>query len=461
VLKSAFGFYDMGSLEGYMRLAQSRRLIIALYFLGSIVSEAQSAPTGNAVPPQGAVLPKANATTAVSAVNLSDHDACLQKDNADACNRYANQLSADCKNLYADNLLICASSFQCFQDRAMAINNVNTLCATGDSPACEGAKTRLSKTRQADPGCNSQQLPPFPPYTVEWIPHPPAPYPIPGYAMLLGGHDNDPHQGQYYDLYVCQAPIKLIPTGRYLGIHPGKLLNGLCNVSWGGFGTVTSEYYIAVTRGALGYWAPPPSNGNFSHVLAGGPNEDGHPLYVCHANYTSQEADFTIPVLDIPVHVHDVDHGQHVGKLINGKCDFEWGGYEIASSTGVEVYYMAPRPVPPQQPPTTTHPHPPTNSGIEIQSCQMSPSHIAIGESAALVVTLKQKPSTSVDLAIDIDSNGAQDTLVEQPINLPIAAGSQSARLVIQTRNVLNAATKIIFSPHTGAVRCSTELDIN
>jgi hypothetical protein len=137
--------------------------------------------------------------------------------------------------------------------------------------------------------------------------------PLPA-SLLLGGRDNDLNA----DLYVCRVAI----NG---GIHPGKLLNNYCNVSYGNQGTQYRQFEVAVISGGPGHWGPW-NSADTADILLGGHEANGTPLYVCHMGY---------------------HNGVHPGKLVSaGACDFEWGGVEYSNgiSSG-QVFYLTPPPI--------------------------------------------------------------------------------------------------------------------
>jgi hypothetical protein len=109
------------------------------------------------------------------------------------------------------------------------------------------------------------------------------------------------------------------------GTHPGKLLNGYCNVSFGNKGTQYQSYEVAVISGGDGHWGAW-NAADKSNMLIGGHEADGSPLYICHANY---------------------HNGIHPGKLVPaGTCDFEWGGTEYSTGIGNgQVFYLTPGPI--------------------------------------------------------------------------------------------------------------------
>lgn len=91
------------------------------------------------------------------------------------------------------------------------------------------------------------------------------------------------------------------------GMHPGKVVNGKCNISWGGREYAIAAYEVLVSNNAKLAWAPGPSA---ARMVLGG-QENGKGLFICRAAY---------------------QNGLHPGKIVNGKCNFGWGGSEIIMS---------------------------------------------------------------------------------------------------------------------------------
>jgi len=121
---------------------------------------------------------------------------------------------------------------------------------------------------------------PTPPYNERWA----------------AGHDTDGAP-----LYVCRASY----NG---GVHPGKVVAGKCNITYGGQEIPMERF--AVLMGQLAnprLWAPgfSPNNANFP---AGVDSDRTTTLYVCRASY---------------------NNGLHPGKVVAGKCNIGWGGQEI------------------------------------------------------------------------------------------------------------------------------------
>lgn len=131
--------------------------------------------------------------------------------------------------------------------------------------------------------------------TISWIDH--SGKSIPSDAVV-GGVQNDP----YHILYICRANY-------HGGVHPGKLISGKCNISWGGEEIEFSHYQVLVTQKPL-VWVE--TDGDFipARAIPGG-YENGEPLYICQAHYRN---------------------GLHPGKVVDKKCNIGWGGEEIVLS---------------------------------------------------------------------------------------------------------------------------------
>jgi hypothetical protein len=114
-------------------------------------------------------------------------------------------------------------------------------------------------------------------------------------------------------LYVCRAEYKG-------GVHPGKLIGGFCNIGFAGQEVVLSNYQVATGKGS---WAKP-KNG-YAQALIGG-QEASRILYVCRANFREYSGSGS------------TSHGKHPGKIVDGRCNFGFGGEE-KSSDNFEVFY--------------------------------------------------------------------------------------------------------------------------
>jgi hypothetical protein len=119
--------------------------------------------------------------------------------------------------------------------------------------------------------------------------------PLPENAVVSGGQPYPPAT-----LFVCRA-------FHHGGLHPGKLYDGRCNISWGGQEISMSRYEILVSNRPLN-WLPARYGDIPPRAIDGG-YENGHPLFICQANYHG---------------------GTHSGKVVGQNCNFGWGGREIS-----------------------------------------------------------------------------------------------------------------------------------
>jgi microsomal dipeptidase-like Zn-dependent dipeptidase len=109
---------------------------------------------------------------------------------------------------------------------------------------------------------------------------------IPANAVQGGQENGTP-------LYVCR--------GRHEGGgHPGKIVAGNCNISYGGREITLPDYEILVGNGTWGSARP----GYAGAFIAG--QESGQNLYLCRANF----------------------NGTHPGKVIGNNCNIGYGGEE-------------------------------------------------------------------------------------------------------------------------------------
>jgi len=127
-----------------------------------------------------------------------------------------------------------------------------------------------------------------------WIPmNSGEPMPV---NAVVGGYQSHPRS----TFYVCRADF----NG---GIHPGKLYNGNCNISWGGREVVMNNFEILVSDKRVSWVGS--SYGNIPHHALAGGSENNQTLYICQASY---------------------QNGTHTGKIIGRNCNFGWGGREIS-----------------------------------------------------------------------------------------------------------------------------------
>lgn len=124
----------------------------------------------------------------------------------------------------------------------------------------------------------------------QWIRNPGA---LPPGALHAGG---EPGRA----LFVCSARH----NG---GFHPGKLVDGKCNIGWGGQEVVLGDYFILVGV-YKAHWVPAGGGVMDPKALAGG-REHGQPLYLCRAPY----------------------QGIQPGKVVAGRCNFGYAGKEVVA----------------------------------------------------------------------------------------------------------------------------------
>ena len=100
---------------------------------------------------------------------------------------------------------------------------------------------------------------------------------------------------------------------------------------------------------------------------------------------------------------------------------------------------------------------------MNVESCQLEPSSIALGESTSLIVTLDSPaPPEGQEIAISSDMNGAADTFVSIPEGIPVHAGDIAAEFVLRTQATDNPATSATFYASViGGEAKSGKLDIN
>jgi hypothetical protein len=101
-------------------------------------------------------------------------------------------------------------------------------------------------------------------------------------------------------------------------------------------------------------------------------------------------------------------------------------------------------------------------ASIDVASVSLTPPSISIGHAATLNIRLTgPAPAGGLTLAIDTNSDGAQDTLKTTPTSVTLSAGQNSAAVALQTQVASGAASRIIFTVHTAAgTRQSAQLTI-
>ena len=120
---------------------------------------------------------------------------------------------------------------------------------------------------------------------------------VPRGAFVAGSEKGRP-------LYLCHA-------GYNNGVHPGKVVDKDCHISWGGKEVLVRNYEVlTVPRSARLDWVSA-SNGRIPRGAVQGGYEKGRPLYVCQASYKG---------------------GLHPGKVVDQRCDISWGGRAVVIS---------------------------------------------------------------------------------------------------------------------------------
>lgn len=89
---------------------------------------------------------------------------------------------------------------------------------------------------------------------------------------------------------------------------------------------------------------------------------------------------------------------------------------------------------------------------MNVQTCSVNPSTVALGGQANLIVTL-DAPATpgGVTVIVDTDFDGDQDTLLNTPQSIGVEQGTSTGQFLLQTQVVDNPATRIIFSAQVGS----------
>lgn len=132
-------------------------------------------------------------------------------------------------------------------------------------------------------------------------------------------------------LYICRAHFRG-------GIHPGKVVNFKCNIGWGGREYTISRFQVLAGKAPIKWVGSPirsrsslpaPSNSKFVpgaasknvfYKFIGGKEANGTPLAICRVNYRTL--------------------GSHPGKVVNGNCNFGYGGREIVWRGAYKVMFV-------------------------------------------------------------------------------------------------------------------------
>ncbi|MEQ8964327.1 MAG: DUF3421 domain-containing protein [Azospirillaceae bacterium] len=124
-------------------------------------------------------------------------------------------------------------------------------------------------------------------------------------GAVIAGRETVPGSGELRMLPLCRA--------RYAGTtHPGKVVAGNCNISYGGREYERRPFEVLVGGGTGLDWEAHERGSTDADlgVVAGQENREAHDgkLYVCRASHRG---------------------GVHPGKLVNNDCMFGYGGEEI------------------------------------------------------------------------------------------------------------------------------------
>lgn len=126
--------------------------------------------------------------------------------------------------------------------------------------------------------------------------------PRPGTTLTEGGTQ------RFDPLPICRGSYRG-------GVHPGKLVGGVCQIGWGGGAPVLNDYEVLT---GTGEWR---SSEAVNGAFIGGKEAYGTPLPVCRARLRG---------------------AVHPGKIVAGQCSVAWGDQEHMLR-GFEVLYAAVR----------------------------------------------------------------------------------------------------------------------
>jgi hypothetical protein len=136
--------------------------------------------------------------------------------------------------------------------------------------------------------------PPAPTANLQWVAASGGQMPA---GAVLGGQE----PGR--SLFVCRANYQN-------GVHPGKVVGGNCNISYGGREIEIPNYETLTNSGVTLRWVAA-SGGQVPAGAVQGGQESGRSLFVCRVNYQG---------------------GVHPGKVVAGNCNIGYGGREIEIS---------------------------------------------------------------------------------------------------------------------------------
>lgn len=143
------------------------------------------------------------------------------------------------------------------------------------------------------------------------------------YSMPINGDEDEiqrPHGKFHWEAYRGFIPSNAVAGGQepgrtlficqasYMnGLHPGKMVDRRCNITYGGREIPRNNFRILVGHDLR--WVD--SYGRIPHRAIVGGNENGNPLYLCQATKGK---------------------GTHPGKIVAGNCNIGYAGKELIIS---------------------------------------------------------------------------------------------------------------------------------
>jgi hypothetical protein len=335
-------------------------------------------------------------------------DQCIAGD-APSCMKYSSVLNQACtqdNSKTPTETLICSSDVQCYQDKALGLQQYNASCsgANATTPACVGTKTRIDAScpkRNADgsiyispsDALAFQQKIVGPGHTVfiNWASISATaggdanPVNYPPTMGFLGGSDDDSANVAFDNVvnrpeHVCLTGI--LDSGKVVDV-PGKWISNQCNAVWNNMYVQASDFYAAIRypNGGHGHWGlvgeQPDSNRLIvTPALSTSPGvtmDMSTSLVPCMAHYSWQKQGLDRAVAAITGDSLSQDAGNQLGYLVGTSCRFEFGAGQATSSDNVRVYYLTFRPPPPNPVPVKMPSAPP--AGVQGRSWTVRSIH--------------------------------------------------------------------------------------
>ncbi|MEO8676062.1 MAG: DM9 repeat-containing protein [Casimicrobiaceae bacterium] len=206
-------------------------------------------------------------------------------------------------------------------------------------------------------------------------------------AGFAGGYE----RGQ--PLFVCRGPYAN-------GVYPGKIVNGICDISYGNREIALDDYEVLVGSG--GQWGAP-QPGYAGAFVAGG--ENGAPLFLCQSPY---------------------EGGLHPGKVYDNTCHISYGGREVPVYAFSVLYLgvqSAPGtfnyPLPPPwgnatgAPPMTAQPPAASAATPAAASCSVGPTKFC--GSCSITCMNPDEPRPQCQPGVDAPNENAAFRCVQSP----------------------------------------------